>query len=295
MRFLIILLAMMTSQAGLANDKYVSLPPELRLETDEEYDPYEDYTPLEPLSGSYVHGYAKGHPNFKQSWLERELGKSCATGFTFDRHPEVLTKEIDFWPDIKFWFFRHNGQALYIRLKQVGTEVRGCDVLLEPEIKIVRGLFLKNQLTTFRIDQEGLAKVKVLPSDGSFMTEIPGVLISDGLTAVRNADKRSKMGRQFFKEPFGKPFLEKVSEECFTIPSGLDSGISCYISDKEALFGLLTYSRFDYHVLSDRWDEDFSSYYAITEAKPRTKIDGRLFEWDRKITVAKLPEVKANE
>lgn len=284
-RFTIILFAMMISQAGLARDKYVSLPPELRIETDREYDPYDDYTPLEPLSGSYLHGYTKGQPDFKELDPLLKLSKTCPTGFTFHRNPGVSETDFEFWPDAKFWLFRVEDQALYIRLNQVGTEVIGCDVLLQPEIEIVRGHFLKDRLTTFRIEDQRSARFEVLPTDGGFSTDIPLSLISDGLTSIRKS--QNKRRQQVFKEPHGKPLLKGVEEECYASGNGLDGSLACFVSTKGSLFGLRTYLSFYYHYYDGTWENDGSSYWAISEAKPRIKIDGRLFEWDRQITVAK--------
>jgi len=282
-KLLLPLLLMIGGQSALAKTDAVSLPPELQMESDEDYEHYEDYRPLAQLNGSYVSGRRSGSPDYTHQLRRKAPGKRCRSTYKIaSQRPENEDETVLYvWPEEHFWFYRHRNQALFIEMAQVAFKEDECVLKLRPEIRITRGVFIGDRLTTFRADTNGKLSFETTVVNGSFGPQIPENLIFDGLSGLRKSG--SFGGRQIFEEPWGKPKLTGVKEECFNTSNGLDGGVKCYISSPGPLYGRKSFSTFHYHVVGGDWYDDSYSYWELLEAKPRVKLDSRLFEWDRKI------------
>lgn len=270
---------------ALAAKEAISLPGALALEPDSEFEPWEDFEPLKPVRGQYVAGYTSGRPRFAKELAPQAKDAKCNS--TYRIAGQVRTNgedELFEWPRERFWFYRHKNQALYIEHYQEAFRLTDCELVLRPAVSVVRGIFLQDRLQTFELIDRSWRLTETLPTDGYFSTRIPRSLLRE--TLPKSIDLRSHSKDEVLREPRGKPLIKNLSERCFQRSDGLDFSTTCYISKPGPLFGRVSFSTYSLHINSSLWYDDSFFVEAFETALENTKIDGRLFEWDREISLA---------
>lgn len=286
MRFLIILLAMVGSQVAWAKDLAV-LPSSLSLEGDEEYRWKADYVPPQPVKGYFVHGYAYGWDSaFAGQFIENYSVKRKAC--PEKRLPTAgeqnwggLEEFGDPKPDQEFWFFRTGSESLYIGRRWVPSALEDCKLIYATKIDMYRSVQISDRITVSQFED---GKIKHVWTTG-LRDPYFGLGVMKALALPNPAAVRSLRDRAAQKGTLKRSKFDGVNQLCWSYWEHFWGGSRCVITQRGVALGLLSSA-------SSEEDTGPSSYLHLKRLSTDALLDGRLFEWDREITLAQQPKAK---
>ncbi|MCL9998863.1 MAG: hypothetical protein NBV68_05745 [Erythrobacter sp.] len=268
---------MATPAALAAPDKVESLPPEWRMESDDDYSYDADYAPPPPVKGLVVHGYVADDSIVgEDGTVSVTSPETCPAPVTFipargipQGYPERTTGE--------YWFYRSGDQALYLSRRWVYEVDSTCQGVAQEVSRIVRIVWF-NGSATF-IEEKGgdvtdLSTEKIVEDETypvpSWLVKIDDaeLLGNQQSRLVRKSPSRMTRARD---EATG------VLQTCFELSEAFILWNECYYSGNGPWRGYL---------LAAGSQDDAGGNYSETgtvKFLPSARIDGRLFEWDREI------------
>ena len=270
--------ALILSQTALAaSDKVESLPPEWRMESDEDYSFYADYAPPPPVKGLVVHGYVADDSIVGEDGTVTVTSpEACPAPVTFrparsipPAFPERTTGE--------YWFYRSGDQALYLSRKWEYAVDGACQGVTREVSRIVRIVWF-NGTATFIEERDGGAtdlSTEKLKENGTY--PIPSRLVK-----IDDADLRETQQSRLVREAPSRMTRARdettgVMQTCVGLSQYFFFSNRCYYSGNGPWRGFL--------LAADSQDDAGSLYSEVGTVKfvPAARIDGRLFEWDRAI------------
>jgi hypothetical protein len=270
--------ALILSQTALAaSDKVESLPPEWRMESDEDYSFYADYAPPPPVKGLVVHGYVADDSIVGEDGTVTVTSpEACPAPVTFrparsipPAFPERTTGE--------YWFYRSGDQALYLSRKWEYAVDGACQGVTREVSRIVRIVWF-NGTATFIGERDGgatdLSTEKIKDNE---TYPIPSWLVKIDDADLRE-NQQSRLVRQSpSRMTRGRDEGTGVMRTCVDLSEAFIFATECYYSGTGPWRGYL--------LSADAQDDAGGNYSeaGTVSFDPAARIDGRLFEWDRAI------------
>jgi hypothetical protein len=257
------------------SDPIFTLPLPLSVEPNGGYEPPAGAPGPNPRRGLVLHGYRYDRLNGPE-WSTPELAKGAAEcGERLQVAPLLQigqTAEEAITGD--FLLIVAEPEALYLSRDLILTELTDCVAHGTARLSLHRLLLAGDKVTEFRFDGERLAGLSTLPANDGFdyagsqflQTRDPGKLRP---TQRRIASPRPDMPRGLH-----------VAEACAADNGGMISTVECRVNQRGRWRGLLL-ERHVFH--TGTHDEGLVVDWLATD----TLIDGRLFEWDRRIELTK--------
>ena len=272
-RLWILVSILLVANSAFAKERAISLPDPWTLEGDDKYSFNADYEPPEPVRGLYLHGYYAGEEIFESNGkVHLQASEGCAAPIEII-DPRKLVEGMPERTHAEFWFFRSGDQGLYLERRWQFGVTENCTPIVEQKVKIVRYVLFNGQVTFVPISGEKYPGSR---------TEFPGDIgapIPDRFVQIDPSEYvatlkhyRNRGERRKFKDT-------KISEHCFNTGIVFHFSGSCYVTLRGPWRGLQ----------NSHWTEsdDGSDYYqyGLLNLDLDVLVDGRLFEWDREITV----------
>ncbi|WP_313801642.1 hypothetical protein [Sphingobium sp.] len=252
----------------------LSLSPIWRMESDEDYSYQADYKRPDPIKGLAVHGYfADDSLNVRDARVSLPTSAECREPVTLP-DPRHLPDYLPGRTHTEFWFYRSGDQGLYLsRTWRVERSAR-CDVTAMVETKIVHMSLFNGMARFIKIDNgaepvistDTIAEGELYPIPAHFVAIDRQLLRKGPNTVSRRTDDRLE------NTPFRRT--------CFDTSFAFFFSNSCVLNEAGPWQGLL--------ISADSEADDGTSYseYRLLDLNPQAWIDGRLFQWDRKIMLA---------
>ncbi|NYI24199.1 hypothetical protein EWH08_15990 [Sphingobium indicum] len=268
-------LALPNSALSAKSAGSVSLSPVWRMESDEDYSYQANYQPPGPVKGLALHGYfADDRLNVSDAKVSLPASAECRESVTLP-DPRSLPDYLPARTHTEFWFYRSGDQGLYLGRTWRVERSDQCDVKAKVETRIIH-MSLFNGMARFIVIHNGAAPVvstnniaegELYPIPAHFVV-MDRQLLQEGPRAAvsRRTDDR----------------LENTSfrRTCFDTSFAFFFSNSCVLNETGPWQGLL--------ISADSEADDGTSYseYRLLDLDPEARIDGRLFQWDRKIVLA---------
>jgi len=262
---------------GLAktSDPIFTLPLPLSVEPDAGYELPKGSPGPGTRRGLVLHGFRYDRLNGPE-WATPALAKSAATCGNRLQVPSLqqLGPPAEDAVTEDFWLIVSEPEALYLSRRMTLTGLTDCVAQGTASLTLNRLLFAGDMVTEFRFDGERLASLSTLPADGGF-----SYAGSQFLQTRDPGKRRPTQGRIASPRP-GMPRQFQVAEACTADNGGMIYTIECRVSGRGRWRGLLL-ERHVFHTAT--LDEGL----VVDFLELDTAIDGRLFEWDRRIELTK--------
>lgn len=263
----------------------ISLSPVWQLESDDEYRFEADYRPPRPVRGLALHGYLAGENLYLDSDGRIVLPTSgkCPAPVTLD-DPRGLPESFPLRTDTEFWFYRSGDHGVYLSRSWMFERSAECAPVARVETRIVH-------MSLFN----GIARFVETANGGE--PEVSSVAIADDarypilaqFVVIDDRDLNRPQGRHSRRQPVDRFEGTRLRRLCFDSSFAFLFSTSCYLVESGRWHGLL--------ISASAEADDGSGYqeYGLSELNPRASLDGRLFEWGRKITLAPAAERKEGD
>lgn len=265
------------SAALAAPDRIETLPPEWRVESDDDYSYYDDYVPPPPVKGLVVHGYvADDSIEVEDGTVFLTAPETCADRVTF-RFPRALPTAFPERTTGEYWFYRSGDQALYLSRRWVYEVDEACRGVAREVSRIVRIVWF-NGTATFVEQQDGgsvsLSTEKIKDNE---TYPIPRWLLTIDDADLRANQQSAAVRKSPSRMTRGRNEGTGVMQTCFDLSAAFIFSTECYYSGKGLWRGFL--------LRADAQDDAGGNYSEVGTVSfaPAARIDGRLFEWDREI------------
>ncbi|MFM7378794.1 MAG: hypothetical protein ACKO1O_11815, partial [Erythrobacter sp.] len=187
--------ACVLTPAVAAPDPARTLPPEWRMESDDDYSFYADYAPPPPVKGLVVHGYvADDSIAVDNGTVLLTAPETCAERVTF-RFRRTLPAGLPERTTGEYWFYRSGDQALYLSRRWVYEVDAACQGVAREVSRIVRIVWFNGTVTY--IEQQDVGTV--VPSTERIKDNetyaIPNWLVTIDDTGLRE-NQQSTLVRQ---------------------------------------------------------------------------------------------------
>lgn len=270
--------ALIPSQTALAaSDKVESLPPEWRMESDDDYSYDADYAPPPPVKGLVVHGYvADDSIEVENGTVFLTAPKTCNTPAII-KFPRTIPSGFPERTTGEYWFYRAGDQALYLSRRWVYEVDSACQGVERQVSRVVRIVWF-NGSATFIEERDGNAtsvSTERIAEQGAYP-------IPDRLVTINDAELREYQQSELVKKSPSR--MKRARDEatgvmrtCFGLSQYFFFSTRCYYSGNGPWRGFL--------LAADSQDDAGGLYSETGTASfdPAARIDGRLFEWDREI------------
>lgn len=140
--------ALIPTHAALAGpDQVETLPPEWRMESDDDYSYYADYAPPAPVKGLVVHGYvADDSIEVEDGTVFLSAPKTCPDEITY-KFPRAIPSGFPERATGEYWFYRAGDQALYLSRTWVYEVDSACQGVAREVSRIVRIVWFNGSAT----------------------------------------------------------------------------------------------------------------------------------------------------
>lgn len=265
-----------SSEFALAKDADpVSLSPVWRMESDDDYSYYADYQPPRPVKGLVLHGYfADDSISVEDGQIILPPGNGCQRSIRL-ADPRHLPAGMPARTVAEFWFYRSGDQGLYLSRHWRFDVSNHCEGNTHVEAKIIH-LSLFNGTSRFIEVKDGeVPKISAesLSEQGFYPIPEQLVVIDD-----RRMNARPRAGANRRRDDY----IENTNlrRACFDDSETFSFATTCFLTERGPWHGLL--------LRADMQEDDGSAYsdYGVSEVQPKAWIDGRLFQWDRRIMLA---------
>lgn len=253
----------------------VSLTPIWRIENDIDYSFQADYQPPDPVKGLALHGYfADDALSLQNAKVSLPASAQCREPVTLP-DPRGLPAHLPERTHTEFWFYRSGDQGLYLSRSWRVERSDQCVVTASIETKVVH-MSLFNGTARFIVIENDAAPTFATDriADGEHYS-IPAQFVAIDAEKLR-AGSRAAIGRRSDDRLDGTSFRRT----CFDTSAAFFFSNRCVLNDAGPWRGLLISSA------SEADDGTSYSEYGLLDIDPKALIDGRLFEWDRKMVPA---------
>lgn len=279
---LLSLLLLVPQGASVASERTTtSLSSVWRLESDEDYSYSSEYRAPPPVKGLALHGYF-ADDSFDANDGKITLGpsKNCTETVTLD-DPRGLADGFPQRTTTEFWYYRSGDQGLYLSRNWRFELSDSCKVTMRVETEIVRLSLFNGRASFVAIANGGepVLSTEMLDDDTLYPMPTHFVVIHARRLNERNRAEAKRRSEGRFNET-------RLRQTCFDSSISFLFSNSCYLSETGRWRGLLTATHSE-----DDADGAYSEY-RLVDLDPEARIDGRLFEWDRKIALS--PEMASN-
>lgn len=266
------------SIAIAASNEVESLPPAWSMESDEDYSYDADYVAPAPVPGLVIHGYAADDSiSVEDGTISVSTPKNCTGPITFkderdipENYPTRTTGE--------YWYFRSGDEAVYLSRKWVYEVDRTCQGSAREVSRVVRVIWFNGNATFIEQDDGGNTRVSTERIVEHGYYPIPRWLVRMDDSDLRE-DERSRLVREApSRMRRERDETTGVTRTCFDLSQFFFFATNCYYSGRGPWRGFL--------LSSDSQDDVGANYTELGTVRfvPRANIDGRLFEWDRRIS-----------
>jgi hypothetical protein len=227
-----------------------------------------------PRHGMVLHGYRYDSLN-GSSWATEELADAAkACGDQLKLPPEAVRGGNTEQPVTHdFWLVHSEPEALYLSRTITLTELNQCVALATTELSLGRLMFAGDRVTVTRLENGRWWSPSTLPIKEGY-----GYLGNEFFRPV-DFDQLRRRPHTRTSKPHGPLGVDRKAL-CFNGSGGMIYTQECRLDDRGRWHGLLLRKHI-FH--TGTVDEGMEVDYLHTDAL----IDGRLFEWDRRITLAK--------
>ena len=245
------------------------------IEKDKTYSFLDNYKAPKNRKGLVVrgHAYDVDAPDWVSRDREKAAMKECngkiSYPFIEDLYAGEGPHESAYFPYFEFWFIHSAPDAFLLKRKASLASVEDCEAKIEYSYSVIRS-FVSNDLVTIQSSSEKGSEVKTVKLEEGLREATSGMLPLPDIRALR---KRYK----------GKAYIPEQSdlgrrEQCFNTGGMLDLATQCHLVGTKYQ-GLELGSHAEHTSTYEHGD-------MITHLETDAAIDGRLFEWDRKIWYA---------
>lgn len=245
------------------------------MESDADYSFQADYRPPSPVKGLAVHGYfADDGLSVENAKVSLPANMQCIEPVTL-LDPRGLPNHLPVRTHTEFWFYRSDDQALYLSRSWQIERSDQCGVTARIDTKVVH-MSLYNGTARFIVSENGAAPTLSTEkiADGEHYS-IPAQFVAIDAQLLRTGSGAA-VGRRTDDQLDGTPFRRA----CFDTSFAFFFSNHCVLNEAGPWRGLL--------ISADSQADDGTSYseYGLLDIDPKALIDGRLFEWGRKIVLA---------
>jgi hypothetical protein len=263
--------------APLLADETISLTTPWQLEVDDEYYRYlADPIAPPPVRGSYARGQIRAGPTWSVALDATSIRETCGERFRIvwigahpPERPEDATAE--------FWFYRAGPQVLYLQRNWTISTVEDCVASAERITGIARAFVDGEQRNEFYARPEGRFEPRFVSRDnGRSSGKIPTFLLEP--PPANGSPPRSRRNRTTRSGQ-----LTASGEVCYDASAAFTFATHCFIERRGPWNGLETYAHFE---------DDTSvvlGHFELLELREIAQLDGRLFQWDRRIEFREAP------
>jgi hypothetical protein len=264
-------LALMGAGTAHAKDQVYTLPAPLSLESMARYS--SDTAPPEARRGLVLQGYYYDAYH-GENWVSSELAKQAeACGDRLQLPVSALQKERPNQPVIyDFWLVHSPPEALYVARHSRLTRLVDCVATAEYHLETSRLLLMGDRVTSIEAVNGRWGAPQTLPANDGYTYAADRFLKPVKLDALR---KRygTMLPPPHVAQRFGSNII------CFSTSGGMIGSGECRLDQPGQWRGILL-NRHTFH--TGTHEDGIEVEYIDTNAL----IDGRLFEWDRPISLA---------
>jgi hypothetical protein len=246
--------------------KVYTLPDPWIFENDEEYSNDADYKAPNSRKGLIVHGfnYDAYHRLGRPTYYSESEPKVC-----IDRNQSDGPAYYKNFPLVEFWFIKSGVETLLLERFVTDRSENLCDPAKAYKTRITRSFKSNDHITLFQVGM-GIEKLRTISKEDGLQAASAGMLPLSNLRNLRKRYRKNSLGPM--KNSFG------YRTQCFYTGNSLDRSSQCYLMERGDYSGLRLEQHSE-HTAS--WENGREITYLAVE----TQIDGRLFEWDRQITL----------
>ena len=253
----------------------VSLTPTWRMESDANYSFQADYRAPIPVKGLALHGYfADDALSIENAKASLPATTQCGEPVTVP-DPRGLPAYLPERTRTEFWFYRSGDQGLYVSRSWRVERSDQCVVTASIDTKVVH-MSLFNGTARFIVTKNGATPTLSTDriADGESYS-IPAEFVAIDARKLRTRSEAA-IGRRTDDRLDGTPFRRV----CFDTSIAFFFSNRCVLNEAGPWRGLL--------ISANSQADDGTSYseYGVLDIDPKALMDGRLFEWDRKIVLA---------
>ncbi len=250
------------------------LPAPWHVASDQHHRSHVDYEPPAPRRGLVLQGYR--YDRMRRSiWASQDLRRraedECEGRVTFPALPshESDRPRRDRDTISEFWLIISLPETLLIERKPRIVAVEDCEAQYGYEMSITRS-FQVEDLITIRSEDSNRTWLRTRPIDEELARATHGFLPVTSLRELRERNSGKSLGTE--RNSAG------IRVECFNRSQYFDFRIDCHLAERGRFAGLLLRSE-QFHTAS------IDDGIIVTDLHLNTWIDGRLFEWDREISL----------
>lgn len=247
-----------------------------QLETDDQYSYDYDYQAPKSRHGLVVHGYR--YDQYESLWPSKELESAAAEKcdgkisypFRETQHTGPGPYEYTPFPITEFWLVHSEPEVLLLERRAYIAGTEQCEAQLAYRAEVTRS-FISNGMITSHRTTDGKSRIETVSESEGQARATHGRFPLRNMREVRKRLKGRSSGRK--KSSLG------VNIECFYTGSSLDRATACYLLGGGKYTGLPLDNHFEHTASAE-------TGIKVTYLSTESLIDGRLFEWDRKISLA---------
>lgn len=268
--FALAALAVLVGQAADATDRLYTLPAPLMIDAEAHYSG--DVAPPAPRRGLVVHGYYYD-AYYGEAWATAELAEQAEQCGDALQLPETTDQ-----PDradqpviYDFWLVHAPPEALYIVRHKRLTGLANCVATAGYHLEISRLILAGDRVTEIGFEDGQWGRPQTLPANAGFTYAADRFLKPVKLDALRKR-YRTMPTPPHHRKHFGPNVV------CFDTSGGMIGSGECRLDEPGRWQGILL-NRHTFH--TSNHDDGTQVEFIDTDAL----IDGRLFEWDRAISL----------
>jgi hypothetical protein len=235
----------------------------------------------EPRRGLALHGYRYDRLSGPE-WATPALAKSataCGDRLQVPSLQQIGQPAEDAVTE-DFWLIVSEPEALYLSRRITLTGLTDCVAQGTASLTLTRLLFAGDMVTQFRFDGERLASLSTVPANDGFSYAGSPFLQTRDPGKLRPTQNRIASPRP------GMPLRLRVTQACTADNGGMIYTTECRVSGRGQWRGLLL-QRHVFHTATHH------EGLVVDFLEIDTLVDGRLFEWDRRIGLTK-PDVEVS-
>lgn len=261
----------------------VSLPSIWQMQRDDDYYLHADSRPPPPVKGLALHGYtaSNGYP-IENGILSLPGNARCKDGVKLP-DPRALPANAPSGTDSEFWFYRSGNEGLYVSRTWLFGVSEGCNATVKVVTEVINLSIFKGRarFITKETDEAPRPSTEAIAEQAGY--PIPAAFVD-----INDRELRSYRQHHEKSQTVDRSLKTGRREACFDTSAAFALSSRCFLIEAGPWQGMTTYS--------DSQDDDGSnlSETGLFELDPNAWIDGRLFEWGRKITLSTPPSTSAD-